>query len=403
MAKLLWGKVYYRDSYAGILQEEPGDKVVFAYDNSYLKSGMPAIAYTLPLRAQPYVSFHGLPAFFDNLVSEGWLEKAQTRLLGKRRVSRLELLLAFGFDCAGAVSILDPEPASLTKDMLDLDSAKEMSAFTSRASLSGVQAKLAITESSGKFQPAKPGELSTYIAKFPSFGHYDLVENEYLTTLALKVLLPDDKCAHMLVSEVAGINEQALLIKRFDRAENYERIHFEEFNQLLNQYSDDKYEGAYKDLANFMLENSDCLDSEVYLLYRRILAGILLGNTDMHLKNFALIYTPSGLRLTPNYDQVAAALYDYKTLALTCVGASDLLIHKLQAKHIIKLGLEFKLSKDEIKTAVQGLQQNLSAAKDIINEAKLGSSVLKNQLIELISKRWNGSFGLVEKLLVSGA
>ncbi len=54
----------------------------FTYDTSYLNAEQPAIAYTLSLRPEPFISQSGLPPFFDNLVAEGWLEEAQTRLLG---------------------------------------------------------------------------------------------------------------------------------------------------------------------------------------------------------------------------------------------------------------------------------------------------------------------------------
>ncbi|MYG09935.1 MAG: phosphatidylinositol kinase, partial [Rhodobacteraceae bacterium] len=78
---------------------EPGDSISFNYDTSYIEGGYPAIAHTLPVRSEPYISNYGLHPFFDNLVSEGWLEQLQSRLLGRRIVSRFELLLAFGFDC----------------------------------------------------------------------------------------------------------------------------------------------------------------------------------------------------------------------------------------------------------------------------------------------------------------
>lgn len=38
MASLLWGKVYYNDLFAGYLREEPGDRIVFTYDDSYISA-----------------------------------------------------------------------------------------------------------------------------------------------------------------------------------------------------------------------------------------------------------------------------------------------------------------------------------------------------------------------------
>jgi serine/threonine-protein kinase HipA len=400
VANLLWGKVYYKDLFAGFIREEPGDRVTFTYDSSYIEGGHPAIAHTLPVRTESHISNNGLHSFFDNLVSEGWLEQAQSRLLGRREVSRFELLLAFGFDCAGAVSILDPEPSDLSEAMLDMSDPKEMAVLTSRASLSGVQPKLAVIQDGGIFRPARIDELSTHIAKFPSLGHPDLIENEYLTTLAFKALLPDDEIVHLGIEEVEGLDEPALLIKRFDRGSEG-RLHFEEFNQLLGRKSRTKYDGAHKDMASFILETKGCLPTQAYLLYRRILAGLLLGNTDMHLKNFAMFHDRGGLRLTPSYDQVAASLYNYKTLAIAIAGSKDHPIGDLKGRHLVLLGEEFRLSPAAINMAVEGLAKNTEAAKDAINEASLGSKDFKDNLIKLMEKRWNGTFSLIGKALSS--
>lgn len=398
MANLLWGKVYYKDIFAGYLREEPGGRVTFTYDSSYIDGGHPAIAHTLPVREQPHISNNGLHPFFDNLVSEGWLEQAQSRLLGRREVTRFELLLAFGFDCAGAVSIVDPEPSDLSEAMLDLDDPKEMAVLTSRASLSGVQPKLAVVEEGGIYRPARINELSTHIAKFPSAGHPDLTLNEYLTTLAFKALLPDDEIVDLSIEDVKGLGEPALLIKRFDRVPEG-RLHFEEFNQLLGRSSRTKYDGAHKDMADFILGTDGCLPTQAYLLYRRILAGLLLGNTDMHLKNFAMFHTDAGLRLTPSYDQVAASLYNYKTLALKIAGSKDHPIGDLKGRHLTLLGEEFGLSPAAINMAAQGLEKHIEAAKDAIQEAPLGGADFKDNLIKLIGKRWNGTFALIGKAL----
>lgn len=398
MANLLWGKVYYKDSFAGHLREEPGGRVTFTYDSSYINGGHPAIAHTLPVREQAHISNNGLPPFFDNLVSEGWLEQAQSRLLGRREVTRFELLLAFGFDCAGAVSIVDPEPSALSEAMLDPDDPKEMAVLTSRASLSGVQPKLAVVEEGGIYRPARINELSTHIAKFPSNNHPNLTLNEYLTTLAFKALLPDDEIAQLSIEDVKGLGEPALLIKRFDRVPEG-RLHFEEFNQLLGRSSRTKYDGAHKDMADFILGTDGCLPTQAYLLYRRILVGLLLGNTDMHLKNFAMFHTSAGLRLTPSYDQVAASLYNYKTLALKIAGSKDHPIGDLKARHLALLGEEFGLSPAAINMAAQGLEKHIEAAKDAIQEAPLGEADFKDNLIKLIGKRWNGTFALIGKAL----
>jgi serine/threonine-protein kinase HipA len=398
MATLLWGNVYYQNQFAGVLREEAGGRMAFIYDANYLNSNFPPLAFTLPLQEKPHISQMGLPPFFDNLVAEGWLEQAQSRLLGKRSVSRFELLLAFGTDCAGAVSVVDAEPSSLTEAMLDLDDSKQMAVLASRASLSGVQPKLALIEIQGKLRPSKMNELSTHIGKFPSLDHNNIVVNEFLTTLAFKELLDDDEVVDIKIGEIEGMNETALIIKRFDRTVDG-RIHFEEFNQLLGLYSHAKYNGSYKDMANFIRNNPACLPTDTYKLFMRIVAGILLGNTDMHFKNFAMLHTNTGLRLTPTYDQVAAALYNYKTMALAIGGTADLQIGNLKAANIIKLADEFGLSRAITEMAAKQLDKNRDAAKEAIQQATFGTQKLKDDIIQLMDKRWKGTFALIGQAL----
>lgn len=398
MANLLWGKVYYKDIFAGILREEPGEGTSFEYDPTYLNAGHPALSYTMPIESVRHTSPVGLLPFFDNLVAEGWLEHAQSRLLNKRQASRFQLLLAFGYDCAGAVSIIDPEPAKLTEQLLDMSDSKELALLTNRASLSGVQPKLAIIEREGKYYPTTIGELSTHIAKFPSSEHANLIINEYLTSSAFKALLPDDDVVDLSMGSIEGIAESALIIKRFDRMADG-RVHFEEFNQLLSRKSNSKYDGSYKEMSDFIRTCKDCLPIENYRLYARILAGILLGNTDMHFKNFAMFHTPAGLRLTPSYDQVSAVLYPYKTIALAIGEAPNLKIGNLKPKNLITMANEFALPRAAISMLFKQLEHNKSDAKDAILSAPIGDDITKNQLIKLMDTRWNGTFALIGQTL----
>lgn len=397
MANLLWGNVYYKNHFAGVVRQEPGERVSFTYDESYLASGHSAIAHTLPLRAGPYISQSGLPPFFDNLVAEGWMEDAQTRLLGKRRASRFELLLAFGQDCAGAVSIIDPDPQD--RGNTKPDDPMEIAVMAGRASLSGIQPKLALIERDGKLRPARTDELSTHIAKFASPRHDDLPANEYLTTKALKALLPDEDIVDLRLGRIDGFKDPALIIKRFDRTGDGQRIHFEEFNQLLGYPSEAKYEGSHKSMADFIRQTPGGLPAEIYRLYLRILAGLLLGNTDMHLKNFAMFHTEAGLRLTPAYDAVAAALYGYNTIALSIGGSANIPLGDLKARALIRLGEEFGLPAPAIAMATGQLEKRKEAARNAIAESKTGAQELRDAIINLMEKRWNGTFALIGKSL----
>lgn len=400
MANALWGKIYFKDIYAGRLQEEPGGRCVFTYDASYLEANNSKIANMLPLRKEPHISEHGLHSFFDNLAAEGWLRNAQARSLAIDPGNRFSLLLGFGYDLAGAVSVIDPEP----REHLPHDHADEatIAALLGRASLSGIQRKLLVVKDGKEYRPVKPNELSTHIAKLASGNLQNLIELEFLTTMAVRKLLPDDDIVEMEISSISAINEQALVVRRFDRTPTGKRLHhFEEFNQLLGRRSsDDKYEGGYEDMAKFIRETRDCVPVEADRLFRRIIACLLVGNTDAHFKNFAMFHARDGLRLTPLYDVVAAADYpNFQSIALSVGGIKNLSIGSLLPKHLLRLGEGFGLGDDAVVDAIETLGKHLSAALDVVVKTEAGSEELKKRLTEKMEKRWNGSFASTGQLL----
>jgi serine/threonine-protein kinase HipA len=400
MAISLWGKVYFKDTYAGRLQEEPGGRYIFTYDESYLEGQSPQISYSFPLRKEPFIAENGLHPFFDNLIAEGWLAKKQARNLGVNIRNRFALLLAFGEDLAGAVSIVDPEPVE-QKQLDNLDEVTS-AALSIRASLSGIQRKLLLKKEGKDYRLPRPEELSTHIAKLVSGNLNELLEIEYLATLAVKKLLPNDEIVETEIIKLFKNKEQALIIPRFDRTASGKRsYHFEEFNQLLKRASgDDKYNGSYEDMACFIKETPGCVSFEIIKLFKRILACLLIGNTDAHFKNFAMFHTRDGLRLTPAYDLVASALYpEFQSIALSVGGVKDLKIGALKTKHILALGRGFYLSDDEIVDVVAELGKNLSQALESILNSQIGSSSIRQKLTQKMEVRWNGSFISIGKLL----
>jgi len=398
MAVTLWGRVYHGDRYAGVLQQQPGGRCVLTYDADYIEAGGPAISHRLPLREAPYPDEGGLHPFFDNLVAEGWLRNVQARALGVRPDDRFALLLAFGRDCTGAVSVIDPEPArELTLDPTDEAS---LAALTARASLSGIQPKLTVVRGPRGYRPAQANELGTYIAKLPSGQLPDIVALEWLTTEATRKLLPEEPIAETEIAAIGNLAGEALLIRRFDRTPDGRRLHFEELNQLLGKPSDDKYEGSYEDMARFIGATPGCVPAETERLYRRVLACLLVGNTDAHLKNFAMVHTDEGLRLTPCYDLVASAFYpQFDTVALALAGGRNLRLGALQPKHVVALGEGFGLPHGAIRLAVEDLSKRLDAAKTAVSEAGIGPAPLRDGLIDMMEKRWNGTFASTGQLL----
>lgn len=391
MAALLWGNVYYGDTYCGLLREETGNRYTFEYDESYAG---PAIAHRMPVRPEPYTTEYGLHPFFDNLVAEGWLANAQSRLLGKRKATPFELLLAFGHDCAGAVSVVDPSPRPLTSDLIDPADTKSMAAFRTRASLSGVQPKLTLINANGQLRPTVGKEISTHIAKFPSEGHPDILENEYLSTLAFRTLLLREPTVDIEIQTLPDLG-RALIIPRFDRAGG-KRIHFEEFTSLMNIPADLKYEADHADIARFIANEPACAPTDLYRILKRLLAGFIIGNTDMHLKNFAMLHIGGGdLTLTPAFDQVNGLIYGYPTVALTLDHHKRRLV-ELKPRNITLLAQQFHLELG-LQDLVHALAARLPHAIAAVQDAPHGDNVLKQKITENMEARWNGTFALIGK------
>lgn len=102
----------------------------------------------------------------------------------------------------------------------------------------------------------------------------------------------------------------AFAIKRFDRDGN-QRIHMEDFAQVLVKYPHEKYNAAnYEQIGRILYEYSGDGLADTQQFARRLLVNILLANGDAHIKNWSLLYsnqiTP---RLSPAYDIVTTSAY----------------------------------------------------------------------------------------------
>jgi serine/threonine-protein kinase HipA len=128
------------------------------------------------------------------------------------------------------------------------------------------------------------------------------------------------------VGEIEGLphvfqkaKSNALWVKRFDRTEKA-RMHMEDFNQLYGQFPDKKYKNfSYSNMAGDLARIIGFEAVQEFI--RRIVFSAAIGNADMHLKNWTLLY-PDGRtpRLSPAYDLVSTIAYlDDFTMALSLV------------------------------------------------------------------------------------
>jgi serine/threonine-protein kinase HipA len=152
------------------------------------------------------------------------------------------------------------------------------------------------------------------------------VRNEQLSLRLSAELLGKNEINEFVVDAVSVLNETALIVTRFDRKPDGSKLRLEDFAQILNKPSGrnfgGKYDASYEDVAAVIKLHSVRPEIDLARFFRRLIAFVLVGNCDAHLKNFALLETDAGLRLSPAYDIVNTALYDGfdQTLALSIDG-----------------------------------------------------------------------------------
>jgi HipA-like C-terminal domain len=85
--------------------------------------------------------------------------------------------------------------------------------------------------------------------------------------------------------------------------------HIEDFAQIFRVYPDDKYRsGGYRNIAQVIAAEGN--QADIVEFVRRLTFNTLIGNADMHLKNWSMIYRDRrSAALAPAYDFVSTVAY----------------------------------------------------------------------------------------------
>jgi len=249
------------------------------------------------------------------------------------------LMAVLGADVAGAVTVkpLDSNGDEHDDEQQQHDDAHyddDEQTNVLRFSLAGVQLKFsAILESSGGLTIPAHGLGGWWIVKLPSTQFQAVPENEYvMQELARAAGIQVPAVRLVPVAEIQGLPDDAarmtgmaLAVERFDRAAGGRRIHMEDFAQVFGVFPETKYKGrSYANIASVLWAETG--EAGTYEFVRRLVFSVLIGNADMHLKNWSLLY-PDGRTpiLSPAYDFVATLPYiPNDSLALTFGGSRSL-------------------------------------------------------------------------------
>lgn len=311
----------------GTLTLVQGDRTIFAFNQLFIDN---------PKRPTLSLSFKDqfgnlltefpptqtvVPPFFSNLLPEGHLRDYLAKQAGASPKREFFLLWILGRDLPGALTIRPADGESWPPGDEGEEAAEQKRRHRNalRFSLAGVQLKFSALRNEGKNGgltiPAE-GVGGSWIVKLPSERFAGVPENEFsMMTLAShlgmdvpEVQLLDLAAIDGLPEGIGTLSGPALAVRRFDRSEQGP-VHIEDFAQVFGIWPDDKYRKASaRNIATVLGVETDEVSIAEFI--RRLVFNTLIGNADMHVKNWSLIY-PDRRKpaLAPAYDFLSTIPY----------------------------------------------------------------------------------------------
>ena len=263
-----------------------------------------------------------LTPFFSNLLPEETMRHYLAERAGVNPAREFFLLWVLGQDLAGAITVEPADGEALPPNVhQDIDEETKIEA-PMRFSLAGVQLKFsAVQQANGGLTIPVTGQGGSWIVKLPSSRFDAVPENEYSMMELARMLGMDVPETQLLpINQIANIpdgigkfgdafkNAQAFVIKRFDRAGD-QAVHIEDFAQVFGVYPQDKYKKAsMRNIAQVI--GIEGQDEDIAEFTRRLVFNTLIGNADMHLKNWSVIYKDKrAASIAPAYDFVSTIPY----------------------------------------------------------------------------------------------
>ncbi len=170
----------------------------------------------------------------------------------------------------------------------------------------GVQKKLSLhlVSNSGKPRLTLVNYPTGYILK-PQVAEFEALPESEQLVMSMADITGISTVPHALIKGSTGL---AYITKRVDRKfekDNVQMLAMEDFCQLDLRLTEDKYRGSYERCAKLIRRYSSRIGIDMAELFVRLVFSFIVGNSDMHLKNFSMIETAEGSGeyvLSPAYD-----------------------------------------------------------------------------------------------------
>lgn len=236
----------------------------------------------------------------------------------------------------------------------------------------GVQPKLSLGWIKTKLENGYQGRLTImdaleghFILKPPHAGYPLMPENEHLS-MRLAELFKIDIVPVNIIRLASG--ERCFITKRIDRNPDGTKNHMIDFQQILELA--DKYMGTMETLGKTIGELSVNTLLDKLRFFESTVFNYVIGNNDMHLKNFSMFLSKRGWVLSPFYDLLNVKLIlpkDKEDLALMLGGKKE----NLNKGYFDRLGAALKLNDKQITSVYKRLVKWLPEANQLINESFL--------------------------------
>jgi len=383
----------------GTITNVVADKNIFVFDQGYVEDEhRPVLSLSYydierKLITRPREVQRRLPPFFSNLLPErdGVLRDYLAQRAGISPEREFPLLWLVGADLPGAVIAEDSEGQPLPPAEEKSETREANKQEVLRFSLAGVQLKFSAMGHGKQLRIPAQGRDGQWIVKLPSPRFPQVPENEFaMMTLAKEVGIDVSEFGLIPVSSIGNLPPEfaedktnAYFIRRFDRGPDGERIHAEDFNQIYGQFPEKKYEqygytGMAKDIWALLGEKG------LSEFIRRVIFNAAIGNADMHLKNWSLLYrdgrTPT---LAPGYDYVSTMRYlPERGLGLPLARTKDVarLDDELLEKASVQAGVPRGLVKDVAHETARSFIRAWSQQKDGLLIDDVGRHKIDEQL-----------------------
>ncbi len=313
--------------HAGWLTQDPQEQ--FSYDPGYQGTPNPTpLSISLPLTPATYRQRQVKPWFDGLLPDNDDVRRRWASRFGVPATNSFLLLAHMGVESPGAVQLCFPDEIDAVQaqrgEYLPVDDndiaarleqlrrdSSDWNVSGERWSLGGAQSKFALAWKDGRWHEALGSTATTHIVKPGAQGYLGHGLNEHLTMATASRL--GLRTAMSRYHEFNGLG--AIIVTRYDRISPQGkaiRVHQEDLCQALGVPRGKKYEesggpGAAT-ISDLLWEVSG--DEDVWRFNESLVFNYLVGGSDAHAKNFALLLSGSQVRLAPLYDLSSALLYD---------------------------------------------------------------------------------------------